>query len=382
MAIDAFRLIAEPRTSGAVLVSEIVRELHQQAAIAQIRLVLPRQPDGDFLFGDLLKMAKVTSLVPRRPCYPENGFARNAHWIQVVIPGILRTEDIGYFIAPYHQTPLFLSRSVRVMTVIADICGLLPSAGYVYHRAGPYRHWFNFLTALARADGFSYISRYTKKAFEGRFGVAKRKPSLVIYPRPTCSQGLDARQCMRIVGALGLQPKKYFFAFGAPGIRKGTDVALAAYGLYREQGGDKTLVLAGSAALRGLLQESAANATWPMTFLTNLSNTERDAVYSQAVALLFTSRCEGYGYPIIEAMQQGCPVIALKDSPAEEIIGGCIPMLDQLSALGIAGLMGTYGSMTPQGRSEIRDRVRERAVAFLGERKWSGGYVDLLRAIS
>jgi len=124
-----------------------------------------------------------------------------------------KNVQITHLISPYHQTPLFLRHSIKVITIINDICGLLPSAGYFYNKKAPYKHWFNFITALGRADAFAYISIYTKNTFERTFPFARRKPSLVIYPKPTIGNSLEMSEIENILLKLRVQAKEYFFCF-------------------------------------------------------------------------------------------------------------------------------------------------------------------------
>lgn len=52
------------------------------------------------------------------------------------------------------------------------------------------------------------------------------------------------------------------------------------------------------------------------------------AYYSQAQALLFASEYEGFGMPILEAMQSGCPVICFNNSSIPEVAGSAAIMVD------------------------------------------------------
>ena len=65
-----------------------------------------------------------------------------------------------------------------------------------------------------------------------------------------------------------------------------------------------------------------------------------EALYNQALALLFPSRFEGFGWPIIEAQACGCPVICSDASPLPEVVGdgGLVCPLDSEEAFASAVL--------------------------------------------
>jgi len=54
------------------------------------------------------------------------------------------------------------------------------------------------------------------------------------------------------------------------------------------------------------------------------SDAELDFAYRHAAALIFASRCEGFGLPLVEAMQYGLPVL-VSDIPVFREIGGDYP---------------------------------------------------------
>ncbi len=53
----------------------------------------------------------------------------------------------------------------------------------------------------------------------------------------------------------------------------------------------------------------------------SLDNAQLEAAYSLAYALLFPSRCEGFGWPIIEAQACGCPVVCSDRTSLPEVGG-------------------------------------------------------------
>jgi glycosyltransferase involved in cell wall biosynthesis len=51
-------------------------------------------------------------------------------------------------------------------------------------------------------------------------------------------------------------------------------------------------------------------------------------LYDQAAALVITSRCEGFGLPLLEAMARGCPVACATGGSSEELVEGFAAMFD------------------------------------------------------
>src|SRR5262249_18328455 len=67
-----------------------------------------------------------------------------------------------------------------------------------------------------------------------------------------------------------------------------------------------------------------------------VSDQELAALYRGAVAQLFPSRAEGFGYPVVEAMATGCPVIPSDRSSRAEIAGDSAITVDPESPDAIA----------------------------------------------
>ena len=104
--------------------------------------------------------------------------------------------------------------------------------------------------------------------------------------------------------------------------RKNVDVLLAAHARYREAGGSKALVLAGSAAARA----DAANAR--VIGIANPDAAELADLHRRALALVHPSRDEGFGLTVLEAMSVGTPVIAARNAAIEELAGEAALIVD------------------------------------------------------
>jgi glycosyltransferase involved in cell wall biosynthesis len=76
-----------------------------------------------------------------------------------------------------------------------------------------------------------------------------------------------------------------------------------------------------------------------IVFTGRIDNSELPALTGAAFALLFASRFEGFGIPIIEAMKCGVPVITSTNSSMPEVAGDAGILVDADSVSSIAGAM-------------------------------------------
>jgi glycosyltransferase involved in cell wall biosynthesis len=87
------------------------------------------------------------------------------------------------------------------------------------------------------------------------------------------------------------------------------------------------------------------------------------ALYRRAVAQMFVSRAEGFGYPVVEAMAAGCPVVTSDRSSLSEIGAGAAVTVDpeDVALIGdaLARLAGSEAC-----RDELRGLGMERARRF------------------
>jgi glycosyltransferase involved in cell wall biosynthesis len=176
-----------------------------------------------------------------------------------------------------------------------------------------------FVSALRRADRIVAVSKVTADDLVARFPALGRKIEVI----HNAVDVEDVSGCPGESGSPARTDAPYVVMLGAHKQRKNLELAVAAVKQVRA---DKCLKL----IVTGSVDQSYAElvrASAPIVELTGpLSSREVRSLLAGATALLFPSRYEGFGLPIIEAMALGCPVLAL-DTPISREVAGCAARL-------------------------------------------------------
>jgi len=138
------------------------------------------------------------------------------------------------------------------------------------------------------------------------------------------------------------------------------------------------------------LQEALAHVPrqGQVQFFQGLGTPVMEALYSYARLLLFPSLAEGFGWPIVEAMACGCPVVTTDEAPMTEVGGDVatyLPRLTDASALSAWASSGAQVLMTVLNRSAIERQHRAEA-GFVRAARFTAdaaidGYLSVYRRV-
>jgi glycosyltransferase involved in cell wall biosynthesis len=206
---------------------------------------------------------------------------------------------------------------------------------------------------------FSRVERLYRHATYDR--AARRADAVITiseFARARIVEHLDIDPARVHVAHLGVRSEEFtpqlgardgFLLYPAKGWpHKNHAVLFDAFRLLRSRRPDLGLVLTGASA------DELPSLPAGVQALGQIPRGELVRLYGRAAALVFPSRYEGFGLPVIEAMSSGCPVAAAAAGSLPEVVGDAGVLFDANDADSVA-----------QGVEEALDRASELQVRGL-----------------
>ena len=167
-------------------------------------------------------------------------------------------------------------------------------------------------------------------------------------------------------------PERYFLFIGTLQPRKNIARIAQAYARYRSSCANPVdLVLAGG---KGWLYEE--NWTKDIMGIHSpgyIDEADKGALFAQAIALVFPTLYEGFGFPVIEAMHCGTPVIASNTSSLPELVGKAGILVNPLDVDAIATAMRQLVD-----DESLLDHLRKRGYDQARQFTWDNAALQLL----
>lgn len=224
------------------------------------------------------------------------------------------------------------------------------------------------LRGLRRADLLIAISHHTRRTLIEHLHLDPQRIR-VVYPavdgqifRP---QPVPAA-CYR---RYALDPTtRYLLYVGSDDPRKNLPTLLHAFARVQQQHPDTCLLLVGAAQFsraRARLQAlaHALGIAAQVRWLDHVPDDDLPLVYNASAVLVLPALYEGFGYPLVEAMACGVPVVAADATALPEVVGGAGILFDPAQANELAdALVQVVGD--PVRAQRMREAGLERARQF------------------
>jgi len=162
----------------------------------------------------------------------------------------------------------------------------------------------------------------------------------------------------------GGSPREAYFVVFAHQVHKNAELCLRALGQIRRQHPAATLAVVGKNEFVELTLKPLAmqlGLAGAVEFVGAPSAGQLAGLYDRAVGLLFPSRFEGFGMPVLEAMGRDCPVVCSNAGSLPEVAGDAAVVLDPDDLDGMVSAMarlltdqGWRASLVQAGRAQVQ----------------------------
>ncbi len=265
-------------------------------------------------------------------------------WTQLRLSVELFLHKVDLLYIPAHTIPLIHPK--KVVTVIHDVGFARQDNLYNHKHIGKSRFSKNVLNMLVRiftlgkygASEFDYhtfsvslalsanarivtVSEFSKSEIQDVYATPPHQITVIPNGLNKRKSGNNASEILRTYGIT----RPFIFYIGRVEEKKNIPALIEAFSLLRStQGIDTQLVLAGQPGFghervmknisQYKLEDTVIQTGW-------ISEEDVATLMSQAVVFVLPSLYEGFGIPILEAMNEGIPV-ACSDIPALREVGG------------------------------------------------------------
>jgi glycosyltransferase involved in cell wall biosynthesis len=271
-----------------------------------------RNFDEDFIFSE-----NITPII----LYPQarHPFLYYA-WFQHAVKNTLNKLKPDLFLSP--DGFLSLGATCKQLPVIHDINFLHHPSDSKWLTSKYYNYYFpKFARAASR---ISTVSEYSKTDIINNYGIDKNKIDVVYNGINSFFKPLDETTKLNTKQTYS-GGKNYFVNVGSLHPRKNIGNLIKAFSLFKkETNSDFKLILAGPNywglnQIHKIIEET--NLKNEIIFTGRLEDDTLNLVLGSAVALTYIPYYEGFGIPLIEAMQCGVPIITSNVTSLPEIAG-------------------------------------------------------------
>jgi glycosyltransferase involved in cell wall biosynthesis len=256
--------------------------------------------------------------LPRRVLYESWQLARRPR-VERATGTVDVVHDAGYVVPP--------SRAPLVATV-HDLMFLRYPEHYSRHSLTVFRRGL----ALARRHA-RLVMCPSRATISACIGAGIEDDRLRLVPWGVDSREVDPERARRIRARYDLT-RPYVLFCGTIEPRKNLQRVLEAFRAIGRT--DVDLVLAGPVGWNEDLRGALAQLDGRARALGWVPHDDLDALYEGAALAVYPSLGEGFGFPVLEAMAQGTPVVTSAGGATEELAGGAAVLVDALEVGSIA----------------------------------------------
>lgn len=336
---------------------EVLQRLVQRHPEHEFLFLFDRLYDPSFLYGPQVRAMEV----PPPSRHPLLWYL----WFEWALPWVLARQKADVFLS----MDGYCSLRTKVPTVM--VTHDIAHVHYPLQVPALVRAYYQYFVPryLRRADSVVTVSNFCREDISTHYDLPKSEIRVAGNAAHASFVPLSEED-QTAVRQQYADGQNYFFYLGALHPRKNIARLLEAFSLFKARTAAATKLLIGG---RFAWQNSDIKAAYDQSafqsdihFLGYISDEALPRITASALALTYVSLFEGFGVPIIEAMQAGVPVMTSSVSSMPEVAGGAALLVDPNSIEEIAlGLqrMATDAAL----REELSIKGFKRAAAYTWE---------------
>lgn len=279
----------------------------------------------------------------------------NPGWVLMGLPRSAARAGVDVLHALAYTAP-FLA-AMPVVVTVHDVSYARHPEWYPHERDALRRAYYRI--SAQRADAVITPSHFSASEIHAAYGISGDRIAVV----PMAVESTFSRAGAGPAAPLPAGVREPFaLHVGDVHARRSPDVVLRALEAVERRGGPRVpLVLAG--VDRGEVDALSSGAPGRVIALGTVDESVLITLYRRAALLVYPSRYEGFGFPLIEAMAAGLPVVASNAASLPEVAGDAALLVDPEDADGWAGAV-TRLLHDPALRADLVARGTARAAEF------------------
>jgi len=274
-------------------------------------------------------------------------------------------EKAGLFISTYYT---FTTLTPSLLMLYDMIPERFDSVG----PNAPNPEWRDKHHAIVNSSAFAAISQSTARDLTTFYPQASERQLSIIPCAVSDDFRMHSAEEIAAFKSVNGIDRPYFLLVGRRDPHKNAALFFKAFASLPERERYAIVMAGGGNALEPELRALAGPAAGYAGFF---SDRDLSLAYSGAIALVYPSLYEGFGLPILEAMQSGCPVITCQNSSLPEVAGSAALYVGEQDVEGMSRAL--LEVQDPDVRAYLIKRGVERARLF----SWQKGAELLTEAI-
>jgi len=233
------------------------------------------------------------------------------------------------------------SKNIKTALTVHDCRYLALPELYKHHEVENYRR--RMTISLNRVDLVATVSEFTRQELLTYFRISEDRVKVIQNGFSPYQPGKDFKEksLNRFITESNI-PKTYLLYTGVLDPRKNLGKLIEALAICREEAHDFPDLVISGISLEQWARSDQANRTGKLGLLDHIhlvGIVEKGILWGltkKALALCYPSLYEGFGFPPLEAMSLGVPVLAGKSSSIPEVTGDAACLVNPTSAEDIA----------------------------------------------